>query len=233
MAALTAPFESPRSDAGCLRNAVLSVSILSLLLFAALPARAGDEAESLLEKPAPRQGYYFSLGAHAALAGHDARDVGWMGPWPALGGAFRTGQAILPWLDVGIGFGAAGSFDDGYVAALYRLSIEAQIRPIDHLFVRIYGGFGATDVSRRMKGLDKIVGRVGGTYGAALGWEFYPGRDPKRSGGFAVAPYAWFEASPDPGFATLMGGIGIEITWWTGLEKNALVLPDDEAFAKE
>jgi hypothetical protein len=212
-----------------IRNMTL---VAALVLIAASPARAGDDG-SLLEKPRPRQGYYFSLGGFGALSGHDARHLGWLGPWPAVGGQLRTGQAILPWLDIGLDIGVTPSFDKQYLAMLYRLAIEAQFRPIEPLFIRIYGGFGATDVSRRIQGIEKIIGRVGGTYGAAVGWELYPGHDPRRSGGFAVAPYLWFEASPDPGFATLMGGVGIEITWWTGLPKNELVLPDDEAFSKE
>jgi hypothetical protein len=112
-----------------------------------------------------------------------------------------------------------------------RLSIEAQIRPVAPLAIRLYGGFGVTDPYRRVHGAEKLIGRVGGTYGVAVGWDFFPAHDPRRSGGLAVTPFVWFEGSPDPNFATVTGGIGIEITFWTGLAKNELVLPDDEAFS--
>ena len=206
---------------------------ISILLLAALPARAQEGAGTLLEKPKPRQGYYLSLGAAGAISYHDARHQGWLGPWPEVGGALRVGQAILPWLDVGLDIGASGAFEKKWTAVLARLAIEAQIRPVGPLFIRLYGGFGATDVSRRVHGAAKITGRVGGTYGVAVGWELYPGHDPRRSGGLAVAPFVFFEASPDSTFASLAVGVGFEITWWTGLSKNELVLPDDEAFSKE
>ena len=212
----------------------LGIAIAALVLAALAPSTllAKDaEPESLLEPPKPRQGYYFSLGAVGAVAGHDIIHRGWMGPWPGVGGTLRMGQAILPWLDLGISAAAVGTFEERWTAMHGRLSIEAQFRPMEPLAIRIYGGFGVTDPYRRFQGAPKLTGRIGGTYGAAIGWDFFPSRDPKRSGGFAVTPFVWFEWSPDPNFATVMGGVGIEITWWTGLAKNELVLPDDEAFS--
>jgi hypothetical protein len=155
-----------------------------------------------------------------------------MGPWPGVGGELRMGQAILSWLDFGISAAVIGTFEERWTAMHGRLSIEAQFRPVEPLAIRIYGGFGVTDPYRRLQGAPKLVGRVGGTYGAAIGWDFFPAHDPKRSGGFAVTPFVWFEGSPDPNFATVMGGVGIEITFWTGLAKNELILPDDEAFSR-
>ncbi|MCK9463317.1 MAG: hypothetical protein M0R80_27165 [Proteobacteria bacterium] len=212
-----------------LRIAAAAFVLLSIAPRVVLAQDGGSE--SLLEPPKPRQGYYFSLGAVGSIAGHDVVDRGWMGPWPGVGGELRVGQAILPWLDLGISAAVVGTFEERWTAVHGRLSIEAQIRPVAPLAIRLYGGFGVTDPYRRAHGAEKLIGRVGGTYGVAVGWDFFPAHDPRRSGGFAVTPFVWFEGSPDPNFATVTGGIGIEITFWTGLAKNELVLPDDEAFS--
>ena len=231
------PFRAGKGAEGrSWRRIVPPILVPLLLLLSTLPAQAQEqeaEAGSLLEPPRPRQGYYFSLGAVGAMAGHEVRERGWLGPWPGAGGGLRLGQAILPWLDLGIGAAVVGTFEERFAAVHGRLSIEAQLRPAGPLAIRLYGGFGVTDPYRRIAGAPKLTGRVGGTYGIAVGWELYPARDPKRSGGLAVLPYVWFEGSPDPGFATVMGGVGIEITWWTGLPRNELDLPDDEAFAAD
>lgn len=191
---------------------------------------SGAAAAQELEPPRPRQGYYISLGAYGVGAlSHDRLD-GWLGGMAGPGGSLRLGEALLDWLDLGVGFAAAGAFDEQYVALVGHVALEAQLRPVEPLFVRLSAGFGFTDFTRRQKGIERPLGRIGGSYAAAVGWDFFPGHD-GSSGGLAIAPVIWFEAGPGEEFTTLVGGIGIEISWWTGLPREQLDLPLDEAFA--
>jgi len=204
---------------------ILAASAVAL----ALTLVAGTGRAQELMPPAPRQGYYISLGAYGVVGGSHDRVDGWLGAMAGPGGSLRLGESLLPWLDLGIGFAAAGLYDQQYVSLVGHVSFEVQLRPIDPLFARVSVGFGFTDFTRREKGIDKPLGRIGGSYGIAVGWDLFPG-DQRGSGGFAITPVVWFEAGPGEEFTTLAGGIGLEISWWTGLPRERLDLPVDEAF---
>lgn len=196
------------------------------LLVAGRPGAVGAQE---LAEPSPRQGYYLSLGVYGAGALNRDADQGWYDPWPGVGGSVRLGEALLDWLDLGLGVGVNAAFEERWIATIGHVSLEAQLRPRAELFVRLSAGFGFADFTRRKSGIDKPLGRIGGTYRAAVGWDFFPAYD-GGSGGFALTPVAWFEAGPGSSFTTLAAGIGIEVSWWTGLPREQLVLPVEEAF---
>jgi hypothetical protein len=200
------------------------IALLAALLFA--PVLGASE----LEPPRARQGYYLSLGAHGAWARAVDSEEGVRAALLGPGGALRVGQALASWFDLGIGFGLSGVFDDDYRVLLGHVSIEAQLRPLDHGFVRLGVGMGFADVTRRRKGIEPLLGRYGEAWRVGVGWDFFPGHQ-GGSGGLSLTPVAWFEAGPGAEFHTLAAGIGLEIAWWTGLARNELDLPLDEAFA--
>ena len=113
------------------------------------------------------------------------------------GGSLRLGEALTDWMDLGIGFAAAGIYDEQYVAVVGHVAFEVQLRPIEPLFARISVGFGFTDFSPRESGIDQPLGRIGGSYGVAIGWDFFPGYD-GDSGGFAITPVAWSCTNTSP-----------------------------------
>jgi hypothetical protein len=201
----------------------LAPALLAALLF--VPALGAQE----LEQPRARQGYYLSLGAHGVAARTRDSEEGTRAALLGPGGAVRVGQALASWLDLGIGLGLAGVFDDDYRVLLGHVSLEAALRPLGNGFVRLGVGMGFADVTRRQKGLPPLLGRYGEAWRAGLGWDFFPGHR-GGSGGLALTPVAWFEAGPGAEFFTIAGGIGLEIAWWTGLPRSELELPIDEAF---
>jgi hypothetical protein len=218
--------DEKRTPVGPLR--ALLASTLAVWLLTAVGTANAQE----LSPPRPHQGYYIGLGAYGVAGAHHDRVDGWTGAMFGPGGSLRMGEALLPWLDLGIGFAASGIYDEQYVALVGHVSLEVQVRPVEPLFVRASVGFGFTDFTRRESGVDKPLGRIGGSYGVAVGWDFYPAHDEGDSGGLAISPVVWFEAGPSDEFTTLAGGIGIEISWWTGLPREQLDLPVDEAFEK-
>jgi hypothetical protein len=182
-----------------------------------------------LAPPSPHQGYYLSLGVYAVGDINRDSDRGWYGPWPGVGGSVRMGEALTDWIDLGLGIGINAAIEERWVATIGHVALEAQLRPRQELFFRLSAGFGFADFTRRKHGIDKPLGRIGGSYGVAVGWDFFPAYD-GGSGGFAVTPVVWFEAGPSDTFSTLSAGVGIEISWWTGRPRSQLELPLEEAF---
>jgi len=207
--------------------------IVPTSLFAALLLTATAASAQELSPPKPHQGYYLSLGAYGVAGGHHDRVDGWTDGMIGPGGSLRLGEAITDWFDLGVGFAAHGVFEEQYWALVGHVSFEAQLRPVESLFVRASVGFGFTDFTRRVEGIEKPLGRIGGSYGVAIGWDFFPGHDPGESGGLAITPVVWFEAGPSEEFTTLVGGVGIELSWWTGLPREQLDLPLEEAFENQ
>ncbi|MDJ0762528.1 MAG: hypothetical protein QNJ97_06010 [Myxococcota bacterium] len=190
----------------------------------------GNVAAEQLKSPASRQGYYFSLGGGGAItAGFNGDEDEWLSPFAGPIGTLRTGQSILDWLDLGIGLGTGGIFNRDYSAIIGHLAVEAQFRPLDPLFIRASTGFGFADVSRRKKNAKKITGQFGGAYGLAVGYDFFPFYR-QGSGGFGITPTISAMVGAGDMFTTVTMTIGIEISWWTGLPKDQLDLPIDQAY---
>ena len=142
-------------------------------------------------------------------------------------GSLRAGEKLFDWMDLGIGLNMGANAGRDYWSLLGHLSIETQFRPIycnDAFFIRASAGFGFADVSRRKEGLEKILGQVGGAYSLSVGYDFFPSYK-KGSGGFALTPVVGIEVGTGDMLTSLMGFIGLEFTFWTGLPDEKLDVP--------
>lgn len=175
-----------------------------------------------LQEPGPRQGYYIGLGVRGNLDGLVTEEKDWYGPWPGVIGELRFGESLTSFFDLGLSLGSGVALDKSYLATLGYLSIDAQFRPKEFLFLRGSIGFGFVDVSRRQTEKARIDGSIGAYYRVAVGYDFFP-LYKKGSGGFAVTPIAGMEAWQSELISVLSGFVGIEIAWWTGLRKDKLV----------
>lgn len=209
---------------GGVRIPLLAIGVAAIILAAGSRARAQE-----LVPPGPHQGYYIALGGYGqAIFAHE-KDGGWRDPWLGGTGDLRLGQAIFEWLDLGIGLGAGAAYEEGYRVTVGHVYLEAQLRPTDLFFLRLGIGMGFADVTRTESGIDEVVGRFGADFTIAAGYDFFPGHK-GQSGGFAITPVVGFTAGPGEILGAYGVFVGIEISFWTGLPKDQLDLPMDEAY---
>ncbi len=211
---------------GAIRRLALTALVVALFL-TGMSVRAQTLAD-----PGPRQGYYFGLGAELLVDGTytDIDDIGWVGPHVGPYGALHVGQGILDTLAIGLHLGAGTAWDGDRRLVHGNVSFEAKWSFFENLFLRPSIGFGFVDVTRRKSGLPKVYSDVGGRYHLAVGYDFFPFHRSGESGGVAVTPTIWASYSNATNLHSVTGGVGLEITFWTGLPKNQLNLKGDEAY---
>ena len=189
------------------------------------------EADVLLERPAPDQGYYFGV----AVEGMFAKIIDDGDTVPTLGGwslALRTGQSINEWLDLGVGF-QAGPFSgqDNRAGYLVAFGLECGLRPYDAWLIRAGLGVGGYDVDPPTNSTNG-ASAYGMATSLAVGYTFHPFASKGDSGGWELVPLLQVRAIEPVEDDTLYSvGIALEVTWWGGLPKHQLELTLDEAFA--
>ncbi|MBN2804757.1 MAG: hypothetical protein JXR91_16800 [Deltaproteobacteria bacterium] len=202
-----------------------TVVLLISILFVIENAYAQD-----LEKPELRQGYYFQ--AVPLLSTSVVKSEGeTYGFFPGTGFYLRMGESLFNWLDIGIGGSAAWDYSDKYKHLHGHFSLEGTINPVGNLYATLSAGLGFSDFTRRVKGEDNIIGRFGGNYNIAIGYDIFLGHHKKyQSGGFAVSPVIGVQIGPSSTTDTYSFYLGIGLTYWTGRDKNKLDLPVDNAY---
>lgn len=210
---------------------LLASLCIAAALAVATPARAQTAPTTVLEPPAPRQGYYISLGVESGLG--FLWDKGESQGSRALTGVpmFRFGQLLTTRFSLGLKLGFLGGTKSGVTTSLGGLQIETGYRVWKNLAVA--GGVGAGYASLSQKNPpdpdDKLRGAYGAFYMLGVSYDFFPYKK-KFSGGLAITPTLgarFLPSSPIDAVAVL---VGIDFVWWTGLPKNQLDLPPDRAF---
>ena len=214
-----------------MRGYTIFIIAIVIALFRA-PEASGQE----LRPPEARQGYYLSGGIRSGLSVGDAIEVGDLGSLNHFGLQFRVGQKALPWLGFGLTVGTSFDGNDDWVLSYGHLLLEIQLEPFPiDLAVRGSVGVGGGSISR----MDESEEReddpsfmFGSMYALGLSYDWFPfrKRSSLSSGGGALTFFV--EGRYFPGGDVNLGGgfIGIEFTWWTGLDKRKLDLPPDAAF---
>lgn len=194
-------------------------------------------AQDLLEPPRPRQGYFIAFGLQGGVnqtwdAGEKLRLT------PGSGFDLRLGQLLTRRfglaLQINSGGGTSGSGDDKKTLGTFGLGFEAQWELAPNLAVR--GDIGLGVISLLEKGdpedeKEKQRGGVGAAYGLGLGYDWYPGVK-RKTGGWAVTPVANARFIPGGTLKTFVASVGVQMTYWTGLPRNQLDLPDGEAYKR-
>ena len=194
---------------------------LSIACGTARPARA-----QALEPPRPRQGYYVALGPQFALSKtwEDGRD--W-GVWAGYDVTLRVGQMVTRRFGLGLQIHYGGTRGQGQKTGLSGLSAEGQWELARHLAVRGGVGLDAVSIATADGGDDSARGTVGAGYFLGLGYDWFFTR--RSTGGWALTPVAQARFVPGDTHA-LVGTVGVELSYWTGLPRNQLDLPPSEAF---
>jgi hypothetical protein len=206
-----------------MRHVLPAVTLGVFLLALAGTARAQE-----LTKPRQRQGYYVAGGLHAALSYN--RDEGdSLGPWSGYGTTIRVGQLLTPRLGLGIQLDVSGASGDGKTASLIGLGVAGQVEIARNL--ALHAGVGLGVISLDDPEEDELSGGYGAAYTLALTYDWFPGS--RRSGGWAITPGVRARAVPSDSIDAFAVLVGVEISWWTGLPRNQLALPDSEAYARQ
>ncbi|MBN2528814.1 MAG: hypothetical protein JXR76_20660 [Deltaproteobacteria bacterium] len=204
-----------------------SAMVAVLLVMLLLPAIAAAET---LEKPALKQGYYFSLTPAFELVFVDSKQN--FGPWPSGGGQLRMGEALTRWLDLGLAGGVSVAKGNDLRLIHGHFGVEATLKPTRFWAFGVQAGMGFADFTRQKSGMAEVIGRFGATYGLTVQYDFFPGsrKDPLKSGGLALTPMAGVYLGPADTTSVYSIFIGLSVSWWTGLSKNKLDLPLEKAF---
>jgi opacity protein-like surface antigen len=199
---------------------------VSLLLAAATTLGAAASAGAQhLDEPRERQGYFVAAGMHAAvtLNNNDGEELG---PWTGYGTTIRLGQMLTPRLGLGLNIDIASAKGDGLTASLIGLGVAGQVEIARNL--ALHAGIGLGVVSIDDPELDELDGGYGAAYSLALTYDWFPGH--RLSGGWAFTPGIRARAMPSDTIDSFTVLAGLEISWWSGLPRNQLVLPESEAY---
>jgi hypothetical protein len=205
-----------------------AIMIVPLLLGT---ATATAHAEGALRPPAPRQGYYLSLGVAGVESlvrdseHHDQRAL------HGASGTLRAGEMIDEWVGFGLRLDFGVAQDDLWQASLGGFGVDAQLVPWDHLALHLGAGLGSFEAESRRDAEAKARTTGGAYYSAGVTYDFFlTGSD--KSGGFAVAPGLFVKYLPGD-YRSLILWAGVEMSFWSGLPRQALELGGDEAFRRE
>lgn len=200
----------------------VSIVLAAAMMSAASSARAQD-----LQEPRERQGYYVAGGIHAAL--NYNRDEGKaLGPWPGSGITIRLGQMLTRRLGLGMQIDTAGVSGDGVTASLLGFGISGQVEIATNLALHAGIGLGVLSVDDPEE--DELSGGYGAAYSLALTYDWFPVT--RRTGGWAFTPGLRLRAVPSDTIDAFGVMLGLEISYWSGLPRNQLALPDSEAYSR-
>ena len=202
------------------------VRLLSAAMFAAALSAAPAFAQDLqLLQPRGRMGYYFSLNL-----GGGYREFWVDGHEHAKGGTgvmtLAFGQMVTEHFGLGLRIGA------NLGSQLALIGLEGQWEFVPNLALRAGLGLGVASVEKDKSDPDaKQKGTVGGGYSLGLSYDWFL-LESRTSGGLALTPLIEARVVPGNDVSAVTGFIGLGITYWTGLPRRELVLPDKEAYRR-
>jgi hypothetical protein len=199
-----------------------------MLVAALVPGLAAPAlAQALLEPPRRRQGYYVSLGLAAAID-HNWEDGESLGSWGGQLTSLRLGQLVTRRFGLGLRLDQGAAASGPQKASLGGLGVEAQWQVAGNLAVHGTVGIGVVRITDDREKGGKLRGAVGSGYTLGLSYDWFFGR--RSSGGFAVTPMLAARLVPGSNATALVGLVGLDLTYWTGLPREQLQLPPGEAW---
>jgi hypothetical protein len=201
--------------------------IFAILLACGTAHPALARAQST-EPPRPRAGYYVAFGlsggAHR-IAQDDRSDELALG----LANALRFGQMVTPHFGLGLRLDFGGGQAGERQASSVALAIEAQWEVATHLALLASIGPAVVALSNADDPAEDQDATYGAAYALGVSYDFFIGVG-QRSGGFALSPALGFRFVPGEEVSALSVVLGIEFTYFTGLPRDQLELPEDEAY---
>jgi hypothetical protein len=198
---------------------------------ALLGLSASGAGAQTLEPPRHRQGYYMALGVQA-LGLKSWEEGESLGTWGGVGQTIRLGQLLTRRFGLGLQIDFGGAAGRAQKASLFGLGFEAQWEILNHLSLRGGGGISVVQLAYDDEALnDELRGTAGAGYFLGLGYDWFPFKS-RLTGGFALTPMFQLRVIPSSPVDAIVGIIGVELGYWTGLPRNQLDLPEGEAYRK-
>lgn len=212
-----------------MRSVVFQPVATAVAVVVGLLAGAPVQAQTL-ETPRPRQGYYVTLGIEYGAAKIWEDGENWK-VWRSSDLGIRAGQMLTERFGLGIQFLHVGSATgQSQTAGIFGLGFEAQLEIANNLALVGGAGFDVIQITDSTQPKKSSRGTYSSGYSLALTRDFFLGN--RLSGGWSVAPNAQVRLIPGGSTTGLVGTLGVELCFWTGLPRNQLDLPPDRAFQK-
>jgi hypothetical protein len=177
-----------------------------------------------LEQPRARQGYWLGLGLLQVAS--QLREDGNKRLYTGGGFNIRIGQLITERLGLGLLFEYAGLKKGADQGTIGGLTIEGSMTLWRGLSAHTGLGVGFVMVTDDNSKNKELRGGGGSYFLGGLSYDFYPWRN-RLTGGWAITPTVDFRAMPDGNIHFYGIFAALQITWWSGLPRNMLILPED------
>ena len=202
--------------------------LLGCLLAVALCVGAATTVRAqVLEPPRPRQGYYVAVGYHLALNKNWEDGESW-GLWPGGDLTIRLGQLLTRRFGLGLEIHFGGTSGQGQRAAIGGLAVEGQWEVARNLALHGGAGLDVVSLSSTNGPNGSTRGTVGSGYFLGLTYDWFLGH--RLTGGWAATPSIEARFVPGDTASAFIGLIGVQLSYWTGLPRNQLDLPPEEAY---
>lgn len=203
-------------------------SILLPLLFAFSAVFAAPASAQQQELPRRRSGYYIA----PVLAAQFNKAWQEDGVDPSAGGlafGFRFGQMLTRHFGLGLRLNSGGGRSGDIDSSVALVGLEGQWEFATNLALRAGAGLGVATVKDNADPDAKLKGTVGAGWSLALSWDWFVA-GPNGNGGFAITPVVEARFVPGDEINALSAIFGIEFSYWTGLQRDQLILPEDQAY---
>jgi len=202
-----------------------TLAVITAVVGAGRVAAAAD-----LVPPAPRQGYYISVGGAGIIgrAQDDKRHLKLDYPGGTL--SMHFGQLITERFGAGLHMEYGAAKDARRMAGIAGMGFEGQAVVVDTLALHLEAGVGYFQTVNLDDKSEPSRGTGGAYYGAGLTYDLFFTK-PGRSGGWALTPGLYVKYLPGDRYRAVVLWAGLELSWWSGLPQQALELPPDQAFA--
>lgn len=178
-----------------------------------------------LEEPRDRQGYWLSLALTNGGASLTEKKKGTRF-LPGGGITLRLGELVTQRLGLGLVLDWSGLKSGGDQGGVGMLGVEGSYNPWRKLSIKSAVGFGAVMLTDQNTKEKELRGGAGATVSLGAAYDFFPWRN-RLTGGWALTPTIDIRYFPDGDIhgVSILGGL--QITYWSGLARNQLLLPEE------
>jgi len=201
--------------------------LLFVLLAVALALGGSTRAARAqsLEQPAARQGYWIGLG-FLQVASKLREEGDNKGLYTGRGFTFRIGQLITQRLGLGMLVEYSGVAKGNDKGSTGGITLEGSMTLWRGLSAHTGLGVGFIMLTDHDSEKEELRGGGGSYFLGGLSYDFYPWRN-RLTGGWAITPTVDFRVMPDGNINFYGVFASLQITWWSGLPRNMLILPEE------